>query len=1657
MPNNKEDTMKNKVFKVSVVLVMILTMTMTNFIFVGSSLISYALDDHSNTNINNVEFNTYFKNDKGEKVSNMDMTSNFENILYLYLNIKQEGYFNGSIRLENGSNFKLLASDNQYVKSVENDTVNLYQMTAGTSIEIPIKIEPIKEDSYPVSLLDVETKVTIHGIYKDSSQKDKEVKATKIIKLKLIDEVSQEDIINEATMITNKILNIEGQEKRVVQLSWKVGLKNNNYPIKEISANIKTPMIEDKEPQVEIQADLNNMTSYDHQNENGVHKIVLKNEATQEGTINWKKAGTENMILTYIYDKDVKIHDITLDPEVKVILYNQKEMSHTSQIIFKEEEKDATVQITTTNQEQEVYKGKLVAGIDRQYETKTSVKVNLAKMVQDITIKENENTYTVNETENSANIFYTQTLMAKDQFDHLLGENGEITIVNQFDQVIATIDASTQANESGYIVINYGESQTKAITIKVTGVTRQGNLEITHVKTIKETQKEMVKTASRIHQIISCEYNQGNIDQVENNVNLIDTVTESKIGIDMEQLSTVVNNHVEMKIALLSNEEKYDLYENPNFTITLPNQVENVNITNISKLYDNDDEFGEVQYATNGNQINLILNGKQTHYTSAVEGLTIVVEADIQVNKTAATSEEQIVMSYQNGNAVAYANDAVASTPIKITAPKEITAVNRIRELAVETIGEEETKQIMMEKATAAKQVVTDMEIINSNVSAIKDVRIVGDFPTDDNQNNMGITIQQGIQVAGVEQAKVYYSAKEEVTDDITDEQNGWSENLDGKEAKKYLILLDTVEAQSSVQANYQMTIPENLAYNEEATQGYSIYATNSETGTGIQLDATKIAMQTGVGPQVESELQASVGVDNIGNGTVVKNGEVITYKIKVSNTGTEEATNVNVVGKIPEGTVLVEPMPYYPYTGAAYYQENKEAENYAETIEELAVGQSEIVEYEVRVNTDVEAGTNITNEIEVQYGEAKKTNNITHKVENATIRTSVKRVTDPSFEIYGGDSVGYYAIIENMSNAEQKNVTVQTNLSDNTEVKEFTLMKNVGVYDITQDTIRDPDGEYDNISDDNLEEDEEDEVVEEEGEITLENQTQLEYQKEVNIGDLNPGEAKVLYYVIKAKDAGENAQADRIQLSVTGKSDHQTCRSNVWEDTILHYNIKANMTTGTESQFVKAGDEIEYKITIQNTGTGKTRLVKMLDYIPNDLDIKSITIDGQEQEITEESNEVKVSTYIEPQSTVNIEVKATVAYHENTEAKTIKNTATIERNGEVVANTPEITHIIKENASNSGEIENPDPNNPNNPDDDNHNNTQTNQPNVTQGNNIIAGVAWLDSDSDGVKEETESLLSNITVKLLNVETNEIVKNTEGNEIITTTNAEGIYLLQNIPNGKYIVVFDYDRTRYGLTTYQASGIPESNNSNAVINTLNINGTTTEVPSTDIITVENNDISNINIGLIELKNFDLQLEKSIRRILVQDASGSTVREYDNVDMAKIELDAKKVNGSTVLIEYNIKVSNVGQVDGYVKKVVDYLPGDLKFSSELNKDWYQTNGLLYNASLANDKIPAGTNKTITLTLTKAMTGNNTGLTTNTAEIAEDYNELGLKDSNSTPGNKATGENDMSSADVIISIRTGGILYVSIIIIMIVTGSVVTFVILKRKNKTNDEEMI
>ena len=284
--------MKNKVLKTSIIFLVILTMTMANFIFVGKGLVSYAQDAVS-TNHQNVEFKAYFKNKDGNEVSTIEANNQAEEeFLYLHINVKNEGYFNGEVTIEN-SNFTLKDSDSKYVNRIENNTIYLNQINVGASEEIKIAIEPIEEENFEIGLLDIVSKINLKGIYRDSKQKDINIKATKELKMLYTQNNTAQDVVNDIQVITNKVMKVDDTNKRVVQISYDMGLKQNNYPMKEISSKIALPQINGKQAEVVSVEYLNNMTAYEYNYDGNNIELTLKNPTNNDKKVLWKKQGNE--------------------------------------------------------------------------------------------------------------------------------------------------------------------------------------------------------------------------------------------------------------------------------------------------------------------------------------------------------------------------------------------------------------------------------------------------------------------------------------------------------------------------------------------------------------------------------------------------------------------------------------------------------------------------------------------------------------------------------------------------------------------------------------------------------------------------------------------------------------------------------------------------------------------------------------------------------------------------------------------------------------------------------------------------------------------------------------------------------------------------------------------------------------------------------------------------------------------------------------------------------------------------------------------------------------------------------------------------------------------------------------------------------------------
>ena len=1661
--------MKNKGLKISVVILLIITLTMTNFIFLGSSLISYAVDDIS-TNNKNIEFSAYFKNEQGEKVQSLDRTSSTQNVsLYLSISVKKEGFFNGQVELTN-SNFNIASSESEYVSKIEGNKVYLNQINAGTTAEIELKAKTIENDNMDLNMLSAESNVTLTGIYRDSTEKDIEINAVKNVVLNLVEANTADSIENSVAVVTNKVIKISGEDKRVIQLSINMGLKENNYPVKEIYGKIAVPEIDKKSPEVLREVNLNTMSAFDYKYENGYVEITLKNDRTENNTVLWRKQGTENIILTYIYDADIDLEGTEITSEEKVTLYNNKEITSTSgKVTLSNEEIDTTINLSASNSNESIYKGKLYSGIDKQYTSKTTLDVNLANIEEYISVREESSRYISEQGETDANVYYNTTTLRKSSFDSIFGQEGKIDIYNERNELISTITSTTEADANGNIVIDYTGNEPKAIEIRTSKPIEEGTIEFSHTKTIKASAINTVKSATSIATKIVYGYNnysdqsmtingetytRGIEKETEISMRLNETVTETKFEISRNSMSTIVANDIEMKLVLKTDSEDRDLYRNPTFTIELPAQVESVQINSINLLYE--EELRIANYYVEGRNIVIQMEGEQTSYKAqSVEGANIIINATVNVSRTAIANIEKINLTYTNEKANAYANGEEigrASRDIEITAPKDVTAINRIESLDVETIGQDEETDVRLERGADSKQMAIDIEVINNNREDIQNVSILGTFPTRTEENNIDMRVVSGI---NIENGTVYYTENENATTDLDNPDNGWTQEITNPETvSKYLIKMDQMASSTSVAGSYTVEIPENLEYNQTAKEGYEVTYTKTQANNESQVKATTLSMETGVGPKLETKLVATVAGEQVNNGSIVRNGEVIKYIVQVTNTGSVDVTNAKVTGNVPTGTALVQPVNNYEYTGTSYYKEVEgNPTTYETTIDSLAVGETKYVEYEVMVKSDTADSTALTNKAVVNYVDVSTESEESSLTSGAgNLSVAVKRVTDRDIDVYEQGSIKYYAIIENTSSETIENVIVRTNKSENTEVGALELITGMTAIEVNDDDLIDIDlsDETNPEQSETTDEDTGSEVQPTESTV---NREDIEYSDEINIGTLEPGETKVLAYYLNIGTIPENA-TDIINFSVVAQEGGREYRSNQWQDEIKSFDIEMSIETNTESKYVKTGDNITYTIKVKNAGTAQTSGITIQDEIPYQLSVTNVTVNGIAQEIEEGeeySNYVAILDDIPANSKMEIKIETVVDNGERATAETITNKAlTVVSDDEVIAETPEVSHILEADVE---ENENNNTGGDNQGQNGGQSGGQTGD--VANGDYMISGSAWFDTNADGRKDSGEESLSGITVKLLNVNTNQLVKDSSGNTLTTTTAGNGMYVLDNIPNGQYIAIFEYDTNRYSLTKYKAEGVSDDQNSDVSLNEILIGDARQQVASTDIINITDSNVSDISIGLIELQNFDLKLDKYVSKIVVQNSAGTTVREYSNTNTAKIELDAKQMNGSTVIVEYSIIVTNVGEVAGYARSIIDYMPNDLEFSSELNKDWYESNNSLYTTALGNEIINPGESKTVTLTLTKTM-GEDNVVSRNNAEIYEDYNDLGLSDSNSTPGNNASGENDMGSADVIISIRTGGVIYmtIGIVLAIIVVAGIIAGIIVKRKNSKSEE---
>ena len=228
----------------------------------------------------------------------------------------------------------------------------------------------------------------------------------------------------------------------------------------------------------------------------------------------------------------------------------------------------------------------------------------------------------------------------------------------------------------------------------------------------------------------------------------------------------------------------------------------------------------------------------------------------------------------------------------------------------------------------------------------------------------------------------------------------------------------------------------------------------------------------------------------------------------------------------------------------------------------------------------------------------------------------------------------------------------------------------------------------------------------------------------------------------------------------------------------------------------------------------------------------------------------------------------------------------------------------------------------------------------------------------------------------------------------------------------------------------------------------------DIDSTPDNNNEWNEEDDLDKEFVKVKYFDLALKKWVSRAIVTNQDGSQniietghTGDEDPEPPAKVDLGRQDINKVTVKFEFQIKITNEGEIAGYATEVTDYIPEGLKFIQEDNPLWYPREPLngrerVGTTQLADTLLQPGESATISILLTWINDPNNMGLKTNIAEISQYDNDSDTPDIDSTPDNFTDGEDDIDDAPVMLTVALGDTqIYIGLgfIIVAMLTGGI------------------
>ena len=1672
---------RNKILEKLLAIILIFTLTFANFAFVteslATSLVETLFGSNAETGSKNVEFEAYFGSSEGKETQVVSDVNNEELTINVNLGVYESGYLkDGKIVIAEaeegaGINFEVKKDFElpELVQNFEDNTFYLRQVDCATEANVfSIPIKYVNEKYVDDANLSKDAKVLFTGVYVDNEGDE--------------NEVSREINLN-VSWKDERTVRVESEVTKFIDYGSGVILQTlvkvdntteneNSLPVKSSELTINVPTYDGKVPTgVDVVSNSTQGTngklagdvsfgpdnwSYDEENHTVNIHVENQKESVQvipheeeflrdESTITvedryYNIPGVDQYIITYTYADETmgKEQSVNSNVSAKVTMFSGSNVDNNIYVSTVEgdvtydivEQVGNVVSLSSENETNEVSKAYMYVNYNHndryeiEYKSKTILNISYKDIVKNLIAEDVETFYMLKDGSKvpSNDLRYKEVSISKANFDEILGENGQIRVLDENSNEIVVINKDTAVNEEGNIVVNL-ENVSK-VKFETSAPIVEGNLVINKVRVsnVASIDKATLANAKEIvnSEKISANYAYVNstveVANTETVTELKDTSSNAKLVMDRDSLSTLTTNeNVELRIELNNAVETSDVFGHSEYRIELPENITNVDVTDYSMAYGEGLTISSL--TVDGRVINVVVDGVQDGINSGVlsNGANIKIYANIKADLYTPAKTDKVVLTYANSEATNVENEGRAEVEFNYSAPTGLVAVNSTVNYnnagTVLASVRQGAKVDMIDIYSEAKVATMEVIIMNNNQNVVNNVSILGRIPFEgvkdiETGEDLGTTVDSKLVSGLVSDERngaafnIYYSENGEATKDLNDSSNGWTTEFN-ENTKSYLIVpVDPnyeMKETDILRFTYQYEIPANLPHNETMYGTFLAYYTNvSDIAVTDEVSAPDpIGLTTGAGPEITPNASAEK--------TTVKGAEEFKYKVSVENTGKQVAENVEVKVDIPQYAEFVEVL--------------SENENITHTVEDKLVVRIDSLQIGEKLEFEVVyKAQEVTMERNLKIGAVVTAKDLGKEVE---VKPITIKIVESQIEVHGftydpvheaeylqiGDEIDVRFFINNLSDSPVDNVVIKQVLPAETDYVESHIFEGYEDKEV-------PNGSYDEST----------------RTITW-TINRLEAEETINYG-----------YHIKVVSLPEGITDYRVSMiqKVSIPGEENAYESN---DLVLKIGrpvIEVVQTSTTTETYVTEGQAIKYLFTIKNTGSVNAENISLVDKIPDGLVVRSIhyTVDGVNVKQRVSSNEqAVVNMTLAPSHESVVEIEALASSLNGVQEKTVTNKGSLsaENNSGEVIETNEITHIIEADANKTNEVVEESNSNVN------ASKTQSSNSNIVK-TYKITGVAWEDGDGDGARQSGETLLPGISVKLVNSDTGTIVRT-------ATTDANGAYTFSGIENGNYLVLFDYDTVRYTVATYQKAGVDSGVNSDAFTTQVDQDGKTRNAAITDVVRIQNGSVSNIDIGLVNAATFDLELKAAITNITVQSRQGTENIDFkDGSTLAKAEIGSKYISGSTVIITYNIKVANKGELKGFAKEIVDYLPEGMEFNSSMdaNKNWYTgTDGNLYSTYLANTELAPGQETSFELVLTKQMTEENTGIINNLVEIAKDYNIYGVSDKNSTPANKAQGENDIGSADTIILIRTGeALIYTSVIITTEILGAIVAF---------------